>query len=629
MNKNFSVSLKGVTNVNFISNSLRINAGNIGEFRLTESAGLSGRARNFAPLRFGALARHIFIALFLLLFLLPWGLFSQDNSGDDSYTEIPFWRQALGGAVIGRPAAQVESVVMATDGGNLKSYSWQGRPLWDYYARGRLTPYVSRSREGTSYICRINGMLIAVNRVGRELWRLNLRSPLVSPVLTGWDGRLFIFTDRRITCTTASGYTLWSRALEKKSILAPIRDVAGGVIMIQEDGELLSFDPFGNAYSYKMEAIPVAAASLEIEDWGPTVLLLYEDRNMELVYTGLKYGESFRGKLDLPSVPLAAAGRKNEAAVLMKDGRVVLLTPEDKIIQWISQPGHIRAGELPDKPGAEDLELLFDERGIYVLTKNGATGYTADGRRLWNMRLRGSAAIPTFGDDGIIYSGGADWILYAYRLEDRVRARQRVLYGEASEGSYGTRNPGPSSRADYYFRFEERELEARLNQIRQAVRAGSVGANEKEYLAWLMETAGSYTANLQNRNQPLVQPRHRVEAASLLAYIGSRETIPFLADLVNRDPEIVVKAAAAEAIGRIGVDPEGIALRTFENLISPPSISMDESLLTPIARATGALCRFSGPPLGEPGVRILTLLMRDDMPSGTRRQAMREITSLR
>jgi outer membrane protein assembly factor BamB len=138
---------------------------------------------------------HLLFALSFFLFLFP--IHAQSGgylSGD--YPDAFIRRQALGGFVLGNPVAQAESVVAVTDGGNLKSFSSQGTPLWDYYARGRLTPFVSRSREGTSYICRTNGLFIAVNRTGRELWRLDLKSPIVCPVLIGWDGRLFIFTDK-------------------------------------------------------------------------------------------------------------------------------------------------------------------------------------------------------------------------------------------------------------------------------------------------------------------------------------------------------------------------------------------------------------------------------------------------
>jgi len=576
----------------------------------------------------------------IFLLLLTAGLRAQSAGANDAaFTEIPFWRQALGGAVIGHPVAQVESVVTATDGGNLKSYSSQGLPLWNYYARGRLAPFVSRSREGTSYICRTNGILIAVNRSGRELWQINLRAPVISPVLTGWDGRLFVFTGKKITCMTAAGYTLWSKTLERNIALAPVRDAGGGIIVALENGEIRRYDPFGGSFSYTASApgVPNAVASLEINGYGLSILLLYADRHIELVSTQNSdskgnsvprvNSESFRGKLDLPAAPIAAAGRKNEAAVLLKDGRVVLLSPGEKKILWTAA-GHIKEGELPEKPGPGDLDFFYDERGVYMLTKTGATGFTPDGRRLWITLLKNAAAIPSFGDDGILYSGGADWILYAYRLEDRVKAVQRVLYGEASEGSYGSGDPRPSSMADYYYRFDEKEMETRLAEIRTAIKNGDTGSNEKEYTAWLMETAGSLVENPRSGNNPPVQARYRAEAARLLAFLGSRETIPFLADLFNRDPDAAVKAAAAGAIGRIGVDPEGIALRAFMNAITPPSPPGDDVALTAVAAATGALCRFSGPPLSGAGVAILTLLSGPDRAPPVRRQAQRELDRL-
>ena len=576
------------------------------------------------------------LSLLCIITLFPCKLPAQIEPGEEPFTDIPEWREALGGAVIGHPVAQVESVVVATDGGNLKSYSLSGKQLWDYYARGRITPYISRSREGTSYLCRTNGILIAVNRSGRELWRFELGVPIVSPVLTGWDGRLFVFTEREITCLTAAGYTLWSKSLEKKSAITPIRDTRGGIIMVLEDGEVLVFDAFGTTFSYKSVSglVPAAAASLEMEGWGHSVLLLFEDRHMELVYPSFGFGESLKGKFDLSSAPLAAAGKGDQAAILLRNGQTALLSLNERKTLWTAA-GHLRPADISEifgagKPNPLNLDMFFDERGIYIVTRTGATGFTSDGRRLWYMRLRGAAAIPSFGDDGMLFSGGADWILYAYRVEDRVRLKQNLLYGPAPEGSYGTGDPRPSSYADFYLRFYENELEKRLAEIRLAIKNGDVAANEKEYIAWLMETAGSVVDNPRTGNHPPVHIRYRTEAARLLAFLGSRETIPFLAELFTKDPEALVKAAAADSIGKIGVDPEGLALRAFENAVYPPyPLLTDEAALTAVAAATGALCRFSGPPLSDAGVRLLTLLSANDKPPAVSRQAQRELRSLR
>jgi hypothetical protein len=55
--------------------------------------------------------------------------------GPQAQQSAPAWRHALGGAVIGAPAAQAESVVAICDGGTVEAYSRQGTPLWSFKAR--------------------------------------------------------------------------------------------------------------------------------------------------------------------------------------------------------------------------------------------------------------------------------------------------------------------------------------------------------------------------------------------------------------------------------------------------------------------------------------------------------------
>ncbi|MDR2028908.1 MAG: PQQ-binding-like beta-propeller repeat protein [Treponema sp.] len=568
------------------------------------------------------MARHKRLpgVLFLGAFLVS-GLWAQ--TGDKPQDTSPLWRQALGGAVTGIPATQAESVVVVCDGGNLKAYSRQGRFLWDYFARGRLGPFITRSREGTSYVCRTNGTLIAVNRSGRELWRVSA-SPLTAPVLAGWDGRIFVPMDKKLSCYTAAGYLLWSRTFSHPMTLGPVPDTRGGLLTVLENGELLRIDAFGKVRSQQLPSVPAAALPLEAPDAAdvpPSVLILYKNGGMELSGEG-------QGTRPLPALggsPLAAVSRGDAAAVTLTNGQVLLVSGAGGEVLRIGQ-SHIEAGEAPG-----ETAMLYDERGIYVLSASGAAGFTGDGRRLWLLRLRGSAAVPAFSDEGILYSGGSDWILYAYRLEERVRAQRRSIYGPAPEGSYGTGNPPPSPWADYYFRFDEGEIKTQLETIEGAIREGRVGEDEKSFVAYLMEIAGSpgNTPAAAASLHPPVQAGQRVEALRLLAYLGSRETIPFLAALFYRDREPLVRAAAAAAIGRIGVDPEGTALRAFTAAVSSPSPLRDEQVLVSVAAAAGALCRFSGPPLSDAGVKLLVVLAGKDRPQLVQRAARRELDSLR
>jgi outer membrane protein assembly factor BamB len=554
-------------------------------------------------------------------------VFAQNSgpSADAANTAVNtayLWRQAVGGAVIGRPTVQAQSVVMALDGGNIKAYSSSGRPLWNFSAKGRLSPFVTRSREGTSYICRTNGIFIAVNRVGRELWRTNIGEALAGPVVLGWDGRVFIPVAKKILCYTASGNLLWARELAGKISAGPWLDQAGGILLALENGDALGFNPYGAAVVRRLPSVPRILLSIgqsvapNAVSPAPAVLALYRDGNVQLIDPALPDA----APLDLPrlpSPPLAAASRGSNAAAALADGRLILLSGLDGKIIWTADT-HVR----PEN----DAAVIYDERGIYVLSVSGAAGFTVGGERLWFATLKNASGIPAFDDEGVLYSGGTDWILYAWKLEERALNQKRNLYGPAPEGSYGL--PPSSLRVSSGFN-DEAQVKSRLESIRREILAGRVGENEREWLDYLMETAGgSLRQGAFSFNRPRALIGSRILALQLLSRIGSRETIPWLARFFRNEREPLVKAAAAQAIGDIGVDPTGAALQEFLAAIVPENPFFDEQVLVAVAAASGALCRFSGPPLFSIGARILVLLSNENQPSSVQRQARHELDTL-
>jgi outer membrane protein assembly factor BamB len=533
----------------------------------------------------------------------------------------PVWRQALGGAITGLPAVQAESAVVVLDSGSIKAFSTGGKALWTYSARGRLSPFVTRSREGTCYIARTTGTLIAVNRAGRELWRVNLGASLSGPVIPGWDGRIFVPTGKTLSCYTGAGRRLWQRGLKSPIDLQPALDKKGGVMMVLENGELVRTDPFGGMSSFSLASVPLAVLPAGSSGGDERLLMVYKNGGLET--TGPS-GEAPRMLPPLPAPPLAAVCRENQGAAVLNDGRLLSFSAESGETLWI---GETHAGTAAARGAVTAAPaILFDERGVYVLSQTGAVGFTAGGTRLWIMQIEGAAASPAFGNDGMLYSGGTDWILYAYKLEDRVLRQRQSLYGPAPEGAYGLGRPPPSPWADYYFRFEQTELDAQLELIAGALNSGQVGEHEFAYTGYLMEILKNDLPRPGvSQLRPQVQIRHRIQALRLLSNLGSPEIIPFLTDIFSRDAEDLVKAAAAEALGSIGIDPDGLTLRAFTNAIFAPGAVRGEQALLGIASATGALCRFSGPPLSDTGVKILTSLTAADRPPAVQQRARREL----
>ncbi|MDR0758899.1 MAG: PQQ-binding-like beta-propeller repeat protein [Treponema sp.] len=553
-------------------------------------------------------------------------------AGDVLVGAAPVWEQNLADNASGLPFLQAESVVVVCEGGSIKSYGRRGTFLWTFDTRSSPVPYISRSPEGTTYVCTTSGSFTAVNRVGRELWRLNLGRPITAPVVVGWDGRVFISSGSVLACRTAAGFALWRQELGSAISVAPALDHAGGLVAGLENRDFLRVDAFGVIERLSLDRVPAFIVPLKSGD-EHSYLVMYTSGEADRIVLDTGAPEGTRLSIAplpaLPGAPAAAAGLEDMAAVTLQDGRVLLLAGATGSVLWQGNSHETLEARGPGSLAPWEAAMHFDERGIFVLSVRGATGFTQDGRRRWLYRIKESATVPAFSDEGLLYVCGSGQDLRAYKIDAAPRNIPRSLYGPDPEGSYGMGNPPPSPWANDDLRFEDDHIKGMYERIDQATRTGQVGEQEAGFVAYLMEMTGGI---LNSANYSLVRPPvhvpQRIEFIRLLARMGSRETIPFLANLFYRDPDPSIKAACSEAIGRIGVDPKGDALRTFSVLLSPENVNRDPASLMSATSAIAALCRFSGPPLAIEGIRMLALFSRHPDPR-VKQRAQSELNALR
>jgi outer membrane protein assembly factor BamB len=578
------------------------------------------------------------IAFFLLFvtgavgFMTGGHVWAAEKGPSVPQAEAPLWRKALRGAVICEPEAQAGSVLMALDGGNLSVYSTDGSLLWDYYAGGKLSPFVTRSGEGTSYICRLDGVCIALSRTGRELWRVKLDGPVASPVLTGWDGRLFLATNTRAYCYTASGFRLWAVPLDSGPAIPLTGTADGGFFLVTQGLRFMRFGPYGKRSETRLSEIPAAAEETDGKDHD--FLLFYRSGGVETLQSKTGKRGTMRGS-PMPVSPVAAAGNAKGAALLLKDGRVAFLSTGDLKITWNART-FLSAQEAAGLARG-DARLTLDKDGVLLLTKQGAAAWTRDGTQRWMLPLRNAAALPCISDDGRLYMGGLDWILYAFRAFDPGSGEvpsselgsSELGSGEAAQPeTYGEIAPDSENLIKKYSLDRGDGIRTFLKMADAAIQAGDVGGKEKGYVLLLTEIA------LGGRRMPV---NERITALQDLGHLGSKGMIPFLVDMFNNEREPSVRAAAALAIGSIGIDypirkgpdaGKGTAICTFRDAIFSTAPIRDERLLYSIVQATAALCRFGGPPAAATGVRVLTMLSTPDKPGAVRAAAQRELKKL-
>jgi outer membrane protein assembly factor BamB len=509
---------------------------------------------------------------------------------------------------MGNPSVQNLSIVMVVEGGIVRAYSPQGALLWEYLASGKLLPFITRTWEGTSYVCRTNGVFIALSRTGMELWKVNIKTPLSHAIIIGWDGRIFAPMDDKIACYNNNGHPLWTKELGGSIALPPVLDKNGGLLTALDNGKLLQISAFGKIKETPLAQTPsILTALFPSGDDGSTegILVINEDG-------GIVRGEGWVPRLE--AAPLAVSEYNGRTAIALSNGKVLLFSNEGEQI-WA-----IDGGVSGGRAGDGGIVLLYDERGVYVLGLTRAVSFDHKGAMKWSLNIKNAAIPPAFSDEGVLYLSGKDWLLYTYRMEDEgVERRNPALRQKYGLGEL------PRQKANYY-QFNDFSLSFQFDIIREKLEKGELGEDEPMFTTLLKEAAASVRNSLSiSKSNPPVQLRQRLEAVKLLELFGSEELTLFLADLFMGEEEPLMKAGTATAIGVIGIDREGAAMQVFAKAAARV---LNERVLSAVAEAVGGLCRRTGPLAMREGVPILAAIsVRFDAPLA-QRQAIEELEGL-
>jgi len=553
--------------------------------------------------------KSIFFVFSFLVLFSPKFLTAQSGSVSMKVSSAPIWDRDLGDTVLGMPYLQTESAVVACAGGSVQSFYMTGTPLWNFDPKDQLTPFIARSVEGAAYICDKSGYFWAVNRVGRELWREKLDKPIDFPPVVGWDGRVFIPIGSQVLCRTASGLPLWSIDLNSQIAGSPALDHAGSLITVLQNMDFVRVNQFSTVERVRLSRMPMLIVSLKSEITDSYVLLYPTGETEKITYNegAAKGSKLSRGSFPrLASSPVSAVSRGDQFAVTFSDGRVQLISDTGQVT-WTGDSHETAAEKGSGNADPGKITMVFDERGIYCISTRGETCFAPDGRRRFILKTDEASSVPAFSDEGLLYVCGKDKILHVYKVDSKPRTVQRSkYYGPQPEGNYGMGDPPPSPWAMDGNRFDPVQQNIMYNRISAAISSGQLGEAEPAYVGYLFEMIGFFLNDPHySRVRPNVDPVMQAKFIRLLGKVGSRDTIPFLWKIFDRHQESSIKSACAEAIGDIGVDPEGSSYESYNFLLAANNPNRDPQLLLSATASIAALCRFSGPPLSSVGISLL------------------------
>lgn len=495
------------------------------------------------------------------------------------------WHFDLGSRPSSAPVIGYDgSIYVGTERGHLLAVSPSGRLRWRFRTLGAaagpcLAPALSR--RGTVYLPLSGGLLIALDYAGRELWRFRARAELTGSPAVAADGTVYVCSaDRRLIALQESGELLWEQILSEKGgtpALGP-----GGLVVVAAAG-LQAFSAPGDFLWHYSIAAPTA---------DPVI------RGDGTILAGAANGAFYA---------LDPAGRKLWDLVLGEPVRQAAAVAADGAV--------FVAGER---------SRLF--------------AVSADGRVEWSFAPKQAPGAPALADDGRLYVGAEDWILYALRgghggPDAQVDAWPLFLHDRQHTGrSDGLRDlDSPAALAlRELAAADSQALKTRaVSDIEEYIRGErylGVHVSICEEILGRLATAGTLRRSLVHGRLVNDTPALRAESCRVLGALGTDGAREVLVRVLEEDPDSFVRLAALKSLEVIGPDPRGEAMAAVARELFAPGAG-EAYLLAALRSLRSLLVQSSDAAVGQRPVvaEALTALSRSQVSLRVKREARRII----
>lgn len=506
----------------------------------------------------------------------------------------PAFRLAAGGLAIAGPVIDSSSTPAAwliSEDLSLYALTEKGGLAARISLPDQPLPFIALDPFGRVIVDMGGGTLAAYTKIGALAWQAAV-DPVAGaaadyPPAFGPDGRAFVLSGQNLICLNPSGLRLWSLPLTAFPSCAPAVDGSGRPCIGLTDGSLLIATAYGEPAvkaalgSALTLLFPLGSSTGGGE--GPRLAASLSDGRLLLLGSDAAVKGVYRSK----AAVLALAADGNALYGLDASGEAFALAADGKPL-WSVSTG-CRKGGL----------YLFADR-LVAVGQGRAVSLSLAGDTFRELTIPGASGAPAISPAGLAFSSGSDWVLAAYRFERPLGPRRLPLiapYAALADSADEILAYDP-------FASDPDEQLTRLADIEKSLRSGTIGKDERaaaEFCAAVVTRTLERDLSQEQRRfggNPLARER----ACYLLGSLGSPGYREPLFRAIESDVDPAVRAAACEALGLFGVDPDGASMAAFMNAAARP---VDErSALAIIASIEGLTLR-SGRGLREGGLRAL------------------------
>lgn len=574
------------------------------------------RVLGWSRLRLSALSLALFVLYTGHGFCQPFASPGSRQDQADALVEADtLFRFPVGGLVSSGPTIEAGRVWLLSDSKVLYVMTVDGVAIGRRELTERRSAFLVADGYGRAAVSAGLTGLALINKAGQEVWRVDLgAAPSGAPVFAS-DGRVFISSGSVLIGLAPNGTRLWNAPLEAHPSAPLVIGPGGGPAVALKDGSLSLYSADGLALGSVMlrgPAVALASSSRSLcAAMGDGSLAIFRVDDSGSILSAMPLGTG------LGSKPLGLSWGRDGFYALGSDGTLMAIGSDDKE-SWRS---------LTRLDGGPVALEAFD--GLVVtLTKSAVRSHGADGYAYRTLVLSNTVSLPAIAPNGSVFAGGADWILYAYRFE-RSLVREpaprvppidlEAIDAVAKEEALWSISP-----------YDDSIVMERLYNIEKNEKSGTIARGDRQSLAYAaavamgrMEAPFASGARVTGPSPRGALPR--VYACGLLGWMGLPQAVSVLVDVFKNDPEPSVRAAAAMAVGSIGLDPEGRALGAFA---MASERDLDSRTASAIVDAIDGLYRASGALDDRSGILALLRIAGGDHPHDIKSKARKVLSRI-
>ncbi len=556
-------------------------------------------------------SRKCFLSVFLLFFVIS--LFSQTSSDGTKYS--PRFEVVTGGEPITSLHSTSYGFAFINDGRILTAISNDGVKLYERGLKSKSSTLLTVTNKDFFYVISSNYKTLALyNPDGVLLWEKEVDEKLTSKPITGYDGRVFVHSDKTAYCFGINGEEKWSVKIEKgithnlkilnDGSLLFIGNVENGMskaTRVSPYGELLEDITFAGSITY----------STSIEDG---VLLLFSDGTVGLCAVKNNKAESSWSIKNVVSKEktgntLLKELENHKALVLSNNGNFSIIDLRKHQVDFFISNKNIKPNSV------YNVSIYSDTNKFVILSKNPSeyfsVGYNFSGNKLFDFSYPSSNKTEgIYLSSGIVAFADKDWIVKGFMPYQDTRKI--------------TQNLTKSTSKKYPNFHNERDFLPE-SQYLDILKAGNYGFREEEIINYIKDsmyqitTKNSIGGVVGVTDSEIYNYQELITLINLAVYTGV-DFSDQIATIISTSNDSAVLKSAFTYAAICGFDPNSRMINAIESKIyQNTSFRKDDGFYIKLCDGVYNICKTMGTPvLYNQGKKILSKMLTMNFSQGVR-----------